>query len=71
MVQITIYVRDPDGLTPVGTGQVLAAPGRHGANIVLNPPDCLPDSIALRIKADVIAGADAGVAAWWHWRKEK
>jgi hypothetical protein len=70
MVTVTVYVRDPDGLTRVGTGQIFAAPVLQGVNIVLDPPGCVPDGVALRIKTDVIAGADYGDVDWWHWRKE-
>jgi hypothetical protein len=71
LVQVSVYARGATGLSRVGSAAFLPALGLLGQRIVLDPPGCVPDSIARLIQKQFLAGADSGDVDRWHWRKEK
>ena len=55
----------------IGAITLLPAPDASGRQVVLDPRNCVPDRVGLRIKEGLLAGADFGDVDWWHWRKEQ
>ena len=71
MVRVTVYARHHSGLIRIGAITILPAPDASGRQVVLDPRNCVPDRVGLRIKAELLSGADFGDVDWWHWRKEQ
>ena len=57
MVRVTVYARHHSGLIRIGAITILPAPDASGRQVVLDPRNCVPDRVGLRIKEGLLAGA--------------
>jgi hypothetical protein len=70
MVQVSVYTHYGTALIRVGRLKLLPDPDSPDPNILLEPLDCVPDRVAITIKAQLLAGAKYGDVDHWHWQTE-
>jgi hypothetical protein len=70
LIEVTVYTHYGESLVRVGRVKFIPAPTSPAVQVVLDPPGCVPDGVAILIKSQLLAGVNAGNVDWWYWQKD-